>query len=256
VDLARDPSNTEGRMRRWLGLLGLFCAACSTAQAATPPPSKPVNPAPPPKDDGKAAQGGDGGDIHSAALEQLKVGAIAKKEDKQRSVVIPMPDGEHWTRVRFLTLKSLVGYRYGKAHHAIFGGFVTHVDDNRVQGACNKAFEAWAQPFIDAFEVELQHNPPIAFSWSPFTPKGTPARVDILDIDSVHAKTATVLAREEYEAAWAAYPAWNEKACLVMGIAVPVRNDPVRAKEVRDRFVTEVFPRLATTGTEEPKEAY
>ncbi|MFO0740635.1 MAG: hypothetical protein U0270_32360 [Labilithrix sp.] len=243
-------------MKRWVGLLGIACAACSTAQPAAPPPSKPVVAAPPPKDDGKAAQGGDGGQVHSAALEQLKVGPIVKKEDKQRSVSIPLPDGDHWTRVRFLTLKSLVGFRYGKAHHAIFGGFVTHVDDNRVQGACNKAFEQWAQPYIDAFEVELQHNPPEAFSWSPFAPKGGVKRVDIIDIDSVHAKTATVLAREQYEAAWAAYPAWNEKACLVMGVAVPSREDPQRAKEVRDRFVKEVFPHLATTGTEEPKEAY
>ena len=243
-------------MVRRLAALGLVCAACSTAAPAPVPPPKPVVAAPPPKDDGKASQAGIGSGDHSAALEQLKVGPIVKKQDKQNSVVIPLPDGDHWTRVRFLTLKSLVGFRYGKDHHAIFGGFVTHVDDNTVQGACNQAFEKWAQPFIDAFEVELQHDPPIAFSWSPFAPARAVKHVAIVDIDAVHAKTATVLAREQYEAAWAAYPAWGLKSCLVMGVAVPVKDDPTRAKEVRDRFIKEVFPALVTTGTEEPKESF
>src|SRR5262245_48579426 len=114
-------------MVRILGILALGgLAACSTAAAATPP-SRPVAPSPPPKDDGNAAQGGGGGDVHSAALEQLKVGAVAPRSDKQNSIAVPLPDAEHWTRVRFLTLPSLVGFRYGKDHHAIVAAFVTHV---------------------------------------------------------------------------------------------------------------------------------
>jgi hypothetical protein len=233
-------------------VLGLGCSTGTTAS----PPSRPVAAASPPKDDGTSAQGGAGGAGHSAALEQLKVAPIVEKPDKQNAVVIPLPDGDHWTRVRFLTLKSLVGFRYGKDHHAIFAGFVTHVDDNSVQGTCNKSFEQWAAPWIDAFEVELKHDPPVAFPWSaPPQPKET-KRIAIVDIDPVHAKTATVLAREEYEAAWAAYPAWGDKACLVVGVAVPSRDDPGRAKDVRDRFLRDVFPKLVVTGHEEPKERY
>ena len=240
--------------------LALASAACSTASNAQP--SRQVAAASPPRDDGKSAQGGAGGSAHSAALEQLKVAPIVPKADKQNAVHVPLPDAEHWTRVRFLTLKSLVGFRYGKDHHAIFAGFVTHVDDNRVQGACNKSFEQWAAPYIDAFEVELKHDPPVAFSWSapgPPVPAGVeapPKKIAIVDVDPVHAKTATVLARESYEAAWAAYPAWGDRACLVMGVAVPARDDPQRAKEVRDRFLHEVFPKIAVTGHEEPKERY
>ncbi|MBX3226590.1 MAG: hypothetical protein KIT84_31975 [Labilithrix sp.] len=246
-------------MARLAVLLLLGCAACSAANAApvpAPASPRPVAPAPPPKDDGKAAQGGAGGDGHAAALEQLKVGPIVTKPDKQSSVLVPLPDGDHWTRVRFLTLKSLVGFRYGKDHHAIFGGFVTHVDDNSVQGACNKSFEHWAQPYIDAFEVELTHEAPVAFAWSPAAPPKTPKQVAIVDVDPVHAKTATVLARESYEAAWAAYPAWGTRSCLVVGVAIPSRDEPQRAKEVRDRFVREVFPKLVTPGTEEPKDSF
>lgn len=234
-------------------------AGCSTASGA--PPSRPVAAAPPPKDDGKSAQGGNGGQTHSAALEQLKIAPVVAKTDKQSSVAIPLPDGDHWTRVRFLTLKSLVGYRYGKDHHAIFAGFVTHVDDNAVQGACSKSFEQYATPFVDAFEVELKHETPTAFTWSappPPAPKGErPVRkISIIDVDALHAKTATILARESYEAAWAAYPVWGDKACLVLGIAVPARDDPQRAKEVRDRFLRDVFPKVVVNGHEEPKERY
>jgi hypothetical protein len=184
------------------------------------------------------------------------VSPIASKPDKQNSVSVPLPDAEHWTRVRFLTLKSLVGFRYGKDHHAIFAGFVTHVDDNSVQGACNKSFEQWATPWIDAFEVELKHDPPVAFPWIAPHPKNEPQKISIVDVDPVHAKTATILARESYEAAWAAYPTWGTTACLVVGVAIPARDDPQRAKDVRDRFLHEVFPKIAVTGLEEPKERY
>lgn len=240
------------RNARTLALLGL--AACSTASAATP--SKPVAPAPPPKDDGKPAQGGSGGDAHSAALEQLRVAPAVPRADKQNSILVPLPDAEHWTRVRFLTVPSLVGFRYGKDHHAIVAAFITHVDDNEATGACNKSFEQWATPWIEAFEVDVQHDAPTAFSWSTIAPPPpAPKKVAIVDVDPVHAKTATVLSREAYAAAWAAYPAWD-KACLVVGVAIPARDDQARATQVRDRFVKDVFPKIVVTTPTEPKERY
>lgn len=235
-------------------LLLLALAGCSTASAATP--SRPVAPAPPPKDDGKPAQGGTGGDAHAAALEQLKVAPIVPRADKQNSVLVPLPDASHWTRVRFLTLPSLVGFRYGKDHHAIVAAFITHVDDNDVSGACNKSFEQWATPWVEAFEVDVTHDPPTAFSWSPMARRPpAPKKIAIVDVDPVHAKTATVLSREAYAAAWAAYPAWD-RACLVVGVAIPSRDDALRATAVRDRFVADVFPKVVVTSLTEPKERY
>lgn len=236
----------------------LFCFAAAGCTKPPPPttPSAPVAAASPPKDDGKSVSGTTGGDSHPAALEQLKIAPVRARGDKQGSVTVPLPDAEHWTRVRFLTVKSLVGFRYGKDHHAIFGGFVTHVEDNSVQGACDKAFEHWANPWIEAFEVELKHEPPVAFTWSAPPVPPLQRTIAIVDVDAVHAKTATVLSREAYEAAWAAYPAWGTKACLVMGVAIPTRDDPQRAKEARDRFVKEVFPKVVVTTHEEPKEMF
>lgn len=249
-----------------LAALAVASAGCSSAHAATTAsPSRPVSAAAPPKDDGKPAQGGDGGDTHAAALEQLKAAGLTVRNDKQNSLLLPLPDAPNWTRVRFLTVKSLVGFRYGKDHHAVVAAFVTHVPDNAVQGACTKSFEDWAKPYVEAFEVELKHDAPAAFPWSgpaapaiPGAAKTASAAtkpVAIVEVDPLMAKTATVLARDTYAGAWAAYPVW-ENACLIVGAAVPSRGEDDRARAVRDRFVTEVLPKVKVLAATEPKERY
>lgn len=231
---------------------GILCAGCSTgtgsANLAAQSPyssSKVVLAAPPPKDDGQASQGGAGGTSHSAAMEELKIAKLSGRVDKQNSVTIPLPDAEHWTRVKFWGVPSLVGFRYGKDHHALVAGFVTHVDDNTQPGACSKSFEEWAQPWVDSFDVDVQHEPPIAVIW----------KRQVVDVDSVFAKTATMLEHEAYAGTYAAYPVWKN-ACLIVGIAIPARDDEVRAREVRDRFAKEVFPRIEVLSADEPKERY
>ena len=243
--------------------LSLLLFACSKGVPA-PTLVHPVVAASPPKDDGKPAQGAEGdgfGELHSAALEQLKIARITPRNDNQRSVLVPLPDAANWTRVKFLTVPSLVGFRYGKEHHAVVAAFVTHVGDNMAFDACNKSFEMWANPWVEAFEVQLHHDPPHAFSWTMPQPKPPPgaqpsaSTIAIVDVDALFANTATVLSRESYAAAWVAYPAWD-KACLIVGVAVAVGNDEARARDVRDRFVTEVFPHVVVTATEEPKDRY
>ncbi len=134
--------------------------------------------------------------------------------------------------VKFWGVESLVGFRYGKDHHALVGAFVMHVDDNTVQGACAKSFEAWAMPMVDAFDVDVTHEAPTAVM----------LHRQVVDVDSVFAQTATALMRESYAGTYAAYPVWKN-ACLIVGGAVPSRGDDGRAREVRDRFAREVLPR-------------
>ncbi len=223
------------------GVLAL--GACSSSQAVV---ARPVAAAPPPKDDGKPAQGGLGGSDHAAALEELKISSTQGRVDKQNSVRVPLPDAEHWTRVKFWGVPSLVGFRYGKDHHAIVAGFVTHVDDNQVVGACSKSFEAWATPWIEAFDVDLTHEPPSAFMWNR----------QIIDVDTLFAKTATLASTDSYATSYASFPVWGKTACLIVGVAVPTRDEDERAKEVRDRFAHEIFPKVEVLGNEEPKERY
>jgi hypothetical protein len=236
------------RRRKTLGTVvavaavgGLF--GCSSA--APPRIAVYVAPAPPPKDDGNAAKGGEGGDRHAAALEQLKTAPLGWRVDKQRSLRIDLPDAAHWTRVKFWGVPSLVGFRYGKDHHAIVAAFITHVDDNAVRGACPASFEKLAQPVLDSFEVELERLPPKAENW----------RSGVVDILSVDAKTATIIDHDSYAAAFAAYPAWPG-ACLIVGVAVPARDDLERARAVRDRFAESVLPTVDVRAKEEPTERY
>jgi hypothetical protein len=216
--------------------------ACTAAAAR---PAQPVAPAPPPKDDGTPAQGGEGGVAHAAALEQLRLGRLGWRVDRQNSVRIELPDPDNWTRVKFWGVKSLVGYRYGKDHHAIVAAFTVHVDDETAPGACSKAFEQWAQPWVDSFEVAIAHEPPQAAPWNG----------KIADIDSLVATTATLGVHDEYAVSYATYPAWKG-SCLVMGVAIPARDELERAKEVRDRFAADILPKVQVIATEEPRERY
>ncbi|MDP9036022.1 MAG: hypothetical protein M3O50_14575 [Myxococcota bacterium] len=222
-----------------------FSVLCNACSGTRPSHTQVVAPAPPPRDDGKPAEGGEGGQQHAAALEQLKVAKLDWRDDPQRTLRLPLPDAEHWTRVKFWGVKSLVGFRYGKDHHAIVGAFVVHVPDEAAPGVCSKSFEDWAQPWVESFEVAIAHEPPKAVPWTG----------KIVDIDALVATTATLGMHEQYAVVYATYPAWKG-ACLVVGIAIPSRDELERAKAVRDRFATEVLPAVMTTSKDEPKEAY
>ena len=217
-------------------------AGCSAAGPGRP---QPVAPSAPPKDDGSSSQGGEGGEEHAKALEQLKTAPMGWAIDRQQSLRMLLPDAANWLRVKFWSTKSLVAFRYGKNHHAVVGGFTVHTPDEGAPGACGKAFEQWAQPWVDAFEVVITHDPPRAAPWNG----------KIVDIDSLVATTATLGFHDDYAVAYATYPAWKG-ACLVVGVAVPARDELDRAKAVRDRFVSDVLPQLQVVVSAEPKELY
>jgi hypothetical protein len=205
----------------------------------------PVAAVPPPKDDGQTAEGVGGGLTHSAALEELKIAPMALVVDAQRSIGFPLPDGRRWARVKLFGIESLVGFRYGKEHHAVVAGTIVHLPLDAPQGACTKSFEDWATPWIRAFDVELVRDPPRAFSWN----------TRIVDVDLLFARAATLAMREAYAVAYAAYPAWPG-ACLILGIAVPARDDEERARAVRDRFAQEVLPHVRVLAQDEPKSRF
>lgn len=207
----------------------------------------------PPKDDGRPAEGGNGGPEHAAALEQLKLSPLGERTDRQNSVRIPLPDANHWMRVKFWGIPTLLGFRYGQGHHAVVAGYVTHVEDNSQPEACSKSFESWAMPLIDAYDIDIQRDPPAATAWHASASDQT---THIVDIESVYAKAETLVEQGENAAAYGVYPAWKN-ACLIVGVAVPVRDgDSERAKEVRDRFAKEVLPKIEVISAEEPKERY
>jgi hypothetical protein len=220
-------------------VLVLTVAACSGPSSLS---NIPVAAASPPKDDGRTAEGVGGGLSHSAALEELKIAPLGFVVDMQRSVRFPLPDATHWTRVKFFGIESLLGFRYGKEHHAVVAATVVHIPIDAPQGTCTRTFEDWAMPWVRAFEVDIEREPPRAFAWN----------TRIVDVDLLYAHAATLAMREGYAVAYGAYPTWPG-ACLVLGIAVPAREDEGRARAVRDRFAEEVLPRVRILASEEPK---
>jgi len=231
--------------------LAIASAACSsgTNKAST----MPVVAASPPKDDGQPAQGGTGGVEHAAALEELRTSAISARPDRQNAILVPLPDADHWMRVKFWGIPTLVGFRYGQGHHAVVAGYVTHVDHNTAPGACSKSFEQWAMPLIEAYDVDIKHEPPSAFSWHRTEGSVT---TEVIAVESLFASAATLIEQSEQAVAYAAYPAWKG-ACLIVGVGVPARDgDVARAKAVRDRFAKDVLPFVQVTSDDEPTERY
>ena len=113
-------------------LLVLLAAACSSPAPPAPPK---VVVAAAPSDDGRPSEGGSGGDEHAGALEELKIAPLSMRIDKQGSVRLLLPDAGHWMRVKFWGVPTLFGFRYGQGHHAVVGGYITHVPDNAEPGA-------------------------------------------------------------------------------------------------------------------------
>jgi hypothetical protein len=199
-----------------------------------------------PGDDGRPSKGGANGKEHSAALEQLRIAPLAKVIDRYHTFNLLLPDQPHWTRVNFWSVKTAAGFRYGKAHHGLVTAFVREVDDTAQDPrACVKEFERWAKPRIDTFEVDVELDKPTAFAW----------RNTTVEVQSARARVATLAMNEDYAAAYAAYPAWKGH-CLVVGIAIPGKDDIRRAVQVRDRFVAEVLPRVEVIADHPPKESY
>jgi len=229
-------------MRTPLALLVLLAGCSSPA-----PPPKAVVPLAP-SDDGRPSEGGSGGDEHAGALEELKIAPVAMRVDKQASVRVLLPDAGHWMRVKFWGVPTLFGFRYGQGHHAVVGGYITHVDDNMKPGACAQSFEKWALPLIDSFDIEIHRLKPDAVPW------GGDGR--IAEIERVDAKAATLVEQGEQAIAYGVYPAWPG-ACLVVGVAVPARDgERQRATDVRDRFAREVLPKIEVIRADEPKERF
>ena len=198
-----------------------------------------------PSDDGRPSKGGAKGKEHSAALEQLRTAKLEVRVDRYHTFSLLLPDAIHWTRVNFWGVKSAAGFRYGKAHHGLVTAFVRDVDHSSDPRACVKEFEHWAKPRIDTFEVDVELDKPTAFGWRDTT----------VEVQSARAHIATLAINEDYAAVYAAYPAWKGK-CLVIGIAVPGQEDMGRAMQVRDRFATEVLPKVEILADHPPKESY
>ena len=92
------------------------------------------------------------------------------------------------------------------------------------------------------FDVAVARDAATTFEW----------RHEQGELHTSYARTESLAMKDGFAVAYAAYPAWKG-ACLIVGIAVPARDDETRARAVRDRFATEVLPHVLVLAKEEPK---
>ena len=185
--------------------------------------------------------GGDADDPHLSALERLVNEPWGWRNDKQDALHVPVPDWKNWRRIRYYGVPSFVGFRYGDDHHAVIGVWVRDADENVTSEQCLDSFEKWGAPTAHTFSVKLGPVTTARKSWN-FGGTDGAGELEIV-IKSLDAEVNTLFATKEYAAAYAGYTMWP-KTCTVFGIAVPFKERPELARQLRDRYVADGFHRL------------
>jgi len=223
----------------WAALVVLGAGCSASAQT---PPSAPMRP-PTPASVTRKEPGGDAADPQRAALERLLKEPWGARTDKDEQLLAPIPDWEHWKRLRYWGFDNLVGFRYGNEYRAMTVAHVQVMPEGTPvkSETCMRAFEDWARPQIKGFDVRLE----------PFKVKLTRWRDQTLVIQSVDGWVSWGIGSADFSAAWTAYPAYPD-ACLIYGVAVPWRDQGDLAKKVRDRFVEEGLVNFQALTPEKP----
>lgn len=211
-------------------LLACLLLGCHSTIARQPPGAPPTA-----QSVTRDEPGGDADDPHHAALERLLAEGWGWRNDRQDALHVPLPDWEHWRRVKFWGVTTFVGFRYGDSHHAVAAVWVRRPDDGKTDepASCLEQFESWgessARKWGASFDRgELQRR------------KGPGGDVVVRAVD---ASVDSLFSHKRYAGAYAAYHLWPG-TCTILGFAVPTGDDDELARKVRDRYVAEGFPAL------------
>jgi hypothetical protein len=227
----------------WFSALCL-CGALSACAATSPPVQDPATagatqqgetpgssaiakarPKPPSPDSVSVKEpGGDAKDPAEAALFRQLDEAWGQRSDRDNQLLLPLPDSEHWKRVRYWGVEHFVGFRYGNDHHVLAIGFVQEVPAGTpvTTDTCMRRFEAWGRPQTKPFDVKF----------GPFAVHHQRWRDQRLEVHAVDGEFSAAFSTTSFSAAWAAYPAYSD-GCLIYAVAVPWREHPDLAKQVR-----------------------
>src|SRR5688572_970619 len=200
---------------------------------AKPEPARPKPPTP-----GSVTvkePGGDAEDAQQAALFRQLDEPWGARADKDDQLLVPLPDWQNWKRVRFWGVEHFVGFRYGNEHHLLAIGFVQEVPAGTpvTSETCMRRFEQWGRPQTKPFDVKF----------GPFAVYHQRWRDQRLEVHAVDGEFSAGFTTTSFSAAWAAFPAYSD-GCLIYAVAVPWREHPELAKQVRDRWVKEGFKQI------------
>lgn len=211
----------------------------TSSTAAKPAPARPRPPTP--ASVTLKEPGGDAEDAQAAALFRQLDEPWGARADKDEQLLVPLPDWQHWKRVRFWGVEHFVGFRYGNEHHLLAIGFVQEVPPGTpvTSETCMRRFEQWGRPQTKPFDVKF----------GPFSVDHQRWREQRLEVHAVDGEFSAGFTTTSFSAAWAAYPAYSD-GCLIYAVAVPWREQPELARQVRDRWVKEGFKQIDPRTTE------
>ncbi|MEN9580347.1 MAG: hypothetical protein RJA70_3356 [Pseudomonadota bacterium] len=216
-----------------MGLLYLLVLVVSASACAgvTQPPGVP----PSPSSVTRAQPGGDAHDPHQAALRRQLEQPWHFRLDRDQQLRVPLADSDHWKRVRYWVIDHFTGFRYGEDFHAVNIVIVQDAPHGAPDdpAACIRQIEKWARPQLMGFGVQMG---PVSATEGVWRGRSVPVRMADAFVDFGFGRT-------RLSTAWAAYPAYPG-ACLVFGIAIPWREQPELARQVRARWIREAVPLL------------
>jgi len=101
--------------------------------------------------------GGDAANPEEAALFRQLDEAWGLRGDKDDQLLLPLPDPDHWKRVRYWGVEHFVGFRYGNEHRVLAIGFVQEVPAGTpvTSDVCMRRFEQWGLPQTKPFDVKF-----------------------------------------------------------------------------------------------------
>lgn len=192
--------------------------------------------------------GGDAHDPHWAALDRLLTSTWAGRRDKDRQLVVPLPDAGNWKRVRYWLFNHFVGFRYGKDFHSLNVVMLRDLPpvepgpvDRTVSERCARDAEEWARPMLGGFAVETDNWDFQLTQWA-----GRELFVRTADV-----KVKLGVKNHAFAAAWVGYPAYPD-TCMIFGLAVRHGSHAKVAETVRQRWIDEGLKYMHPLTTERP----
>src|SRR6185295_11863369 len=130
--------------KQLVGWAALVVLGAGCSQSAQTPPSAPMRP-PTPASVTRREPGGDAPDPQRAALERLMKEPWGARSDKDDQLLAPLPDWEHWKRLRYWGFDNLVGFRYGNEYRAMTVAHVQVMPEGMPvkSETCMRAFDGW-----------------------------------------------------------------------------------------------------------------
>jgi len=224
-------------MRRRLPALLVVISAAAAGCSGTPLPSRPPGQPPTPESVTRSNPGGDASDPEWAALDRLLKEPWGARQDRWRTLTVPLADWKKWRRVRIWSHPTRATFRYGDDHFAVATILYTETDSHDDPDSCLDEFWKKSLPIADAFGVRLGDTQLLR------TTQDVDGELRPMLVKLVDGSVDSVFASDDYVGAVAAYQSWPA-TCLIHAFAVKAGTHRDLALKIRERWVSEGAAKL------------